>query len=55
MNETELQRLSVIANIQDAVVKTVAAAAGDDFTIKPLEEIRQDVATAINNRIKQGA
>lgn len=55
MNEQQLVKLSVLANIQDAAVKTLLAAGGDDFSLKSAEEVRQDVATAINNKIRQGA
>lgn len=55
MDQSNFEKLSVVANMQDIATKVIMLAAGDDFSIKPEPEVREDVATALNSMIRQGA
>lgn len=52
MDQKEITNLSILANAQDVAVKVIMAAAGDDFALKPEAEVREDVATKINNKLR---
>lgn len=52
MDQKEILNLSILSNVQDVAVKVIMAAAGDDFSLKSEAEVREDVATKINNRLR---
>jgi hypothetical protein len=52
MDQKEITNLSILANVQDVATKVIMAAAGDDFALKPESDVREDVATKINNKLR---